>query len=323
MHASPLYVANVNIPGSGFRNVVYAATEHDSVYAFDADGQSATPLWKASFINPAAGITTVPAGDTGECCDIAGRDRHHRNAGDRSGDAARCTSSPRPRRFRRHTNYVQRLHALDIATGAEKFGGPVVIQASVPGTGTGSSGGQIPFDAAAREPASGAAAEQRRRLHRVRQPRRSAAVPRLGARLQRDDAAAGDGATTRPPMAAAAASGRAAAASRPMRRATSTSSPATARSTRIPAASTTATASSSSVRAARCSTTSRRTTRRPSNAANFDLGSSGADAAAGSARRTSASRAQCRQERDHPPGRSRQHGALQLRTTTTRSSSRS
>ena len=62
--ASPLYVANVNIQG-GTHNVVYVATEHDSVYAFDADGLSSSPLWKVSFINPAAGITTVPAADTG------------------------------------------------------------------------------------------------------------------------------------------------------------------------------------------------------------------------------------------------------------------
>ena len=43
--------------------------------------------------------------------------------------------------------FFQRLHALDIATGNEKFGGPVAIQATVPGTGDGSSGGQVSFDA--------------------------------------------------------------------------------------------------------------------------------------------------------------------------------
>ena len=68
--ASPLYVANVNIPGKGIHNVVYVATEHDSVYAFDADGLSSTPLWQVSFINPAAGVTPVPAADTGETGDI-------------------------------------------------------------------------------------------------------------------------------------------------------------------------------------------------------------------------------------------------------------
>ena len=45
------------------------------------------------------------------------------------------------------TNYVQRLHALAIATGTEKFGGPVVIQGSVPGTGPGSQGGVVTFNA--------------------------------------------------------------------------------------------------------------------------------------------------------------------------------
>ena len=68
--ASPLYVQNVNIPGQGFHNVVIVATEHDSVYAFDADGSSSTPLWHVNFTNPAAGVTTVPAADTGETGDI-------------------------------------------------------------------------------------------------------------------------------------------------------------------------------------------------------------------------------------------------------------
>src|SRR5262249_13613151 len=49
-HASPLYVAGVNIPGVGVRNVVYVATEHDSVYAFDSDGIGPNPLWKVSFL---------------------------------------------------------------------------------------------------------------------------------------------------------------------------------------------------------------------------------------------------------------------------------
>ena len=144
--ASPLYVANVNIPGKGFHNVVFAATEHDSVYAFDADGLTNAPLWQRSFINPAAGVTTVPAADTGETVDIP--------------NEIGITSTPviDPSSGTMYvvvktkeisgstTNYVQRLHALDITTGTEKFGGPAMIQGSVPGTGMGSQGGQLVFN---------------------------------------------------------------------------------------------------------------------------------------------------------------------------------
>jgi chitodextrinase len=146
-HAGSLYVANVNVPGMGYHNVVYVSTEHDSVYAFDADGLSVTPLWKASFINPAAGVTTIPAADTGETGDIfpeigiTGTPVIDPASGTLYVVAATKEVSGTT------TSYVQRLHALDIATGAEKLGGPVVIQASVSGTGDGSVGGVLSFNA--------------------------------------------------------------------------------------------------------------------------------------------------------------------------------
>ena len=141
-HASPLYLVNVNIPGVGLRNVVYVSTEHDSVYAFDADGLSVAALWHVSFINPAAGVTTVTSGDVGECCDIT---PEIGITGTPVIDASTGTLYV-VAKTKENGSFVQRLHALDVTTGAEKFGGPVVIQASVTGNGVGAAGGRVPFD---------------------------------------------------------------------------------------------------------------------------------------------------------------------------------
>ncbi len=190
--ASPLYVANVNIPGKGFHNVVYVATEHDSVYAFDADGLSGTPIWHDSFIDPANGITPVPAADTGETGDIPNEIGITEHARRSIPPPAPCTS----RRRRRvvsggTTTYRHSLHALDITTGAEKFGGPVTIQASVPGSGTGFTRRDALVPPAPGKPANRPLALERRRLPRILESRRQRAVPRLGARLQRDNPPAG------------------------------------------------------------------------------------------------------------------------------------
>jgi len=72
VYAQPLYVPGVNIPSKGTHNVLYVATEHDSLYAFDADsntGANANPLWQISFINPGGGINVVTSNDVG-CSDL-------------------------------------------------------------------------------------------------------------------------------------------------------------------------------------------------------------------------------------------------------------
>jgi hypothetical protein len=146
IYAQPLYLPGVETPGKGKHNVVFIATEHDSVFAFDADGQPSTPLWQASFltgdsvrpvpasaaqcpfIRPEIGITPTPVIDraTGTLFVLA---RTKESQGVLQG-----------------SRYVQRLHALAVTTGAEKLGGPVEIKASVKGRGAGGSGGQIDFD---------------------------------------------------------------------------------------------------------------------------------------------------------------------------------
>ncbi|HTS34496.1 MAG TPA: immunoglobulin domain-containing protein [Candidatus Solibacter sp.] len=138
--AQPLYASHVSVPGNGTHDVLYVVTEHDSVYAFDAD--TGTILWQTSLLG--AGETTSDARSCDQVSPEIGItstpviDRTRGAHGALYAIAMSKDSSG---------NYYQRLHALDIVTGAELFGGPKVVEATFPGTGDGSSGGNVIFDA--------------------------------------------------------------------------------------------------------------------------------------------------------------------------------
>ena len=148
IYAQPLYVSGVAISGKGTHNVVFVATENDSIYAFDADnngGANASPLWKITLLDgahgAASGATAVPQADlsTADIYPIVGI------TGTPVIDASTGTLYV-VGKTKESGTYVQRLHAIDITTGNEKFGGPVPLSASVLGNGNGSSGGTLNFD---------------------------------------------------------------------------------------------------------------------------------------------------------------------------------
>ena len=145
-YASPLYVANLSIPERGFHNVVYVATEHDSVYAFDADQLTNGPLWQVSFIDPSNGVTTVPSAETGEPFDLRPEIGITGTPVIDTASGTLYVVAKTKEVTGGVTDYVQRLHALNITNGNEVFGSPVVLQASVPGTGDGSQTGVLAFD---------------------------------------------------------------------------------------------------------------------------------------------------------------------------------
>jgi hypothetical protein len=149
--AQPLYVANLNIKSQGFHNVVLVATEHDSLYAFDADGRSTSPLWQRSFINPSAGVTTVSVGQSlgadVVCGSLAPEIGINGTPVIDSSTNILYLVARTKEVVGGVTNFVQRLHAIDITTGKEMPNSPVVIQGSFPGNGLGGDGfGNVVFD---------------------------------------------------------------------------------------------------------------------------------------------------------------------------------
>jgi len=137
--AQPLYLSSVAIPGGGTHDVLYVATEHESVYAMDA--VTGAVLWRTSLLG--AGETTSDTRSCGQVTPEIG-----------------ITSTPVIDRSRGANGvvyvvamsknssgtYFQRLNALDAALGTEVFGGPQTVQATFPGTGAGSSNGSVVFD---------------------------------------------------------------------------------------------------------------------------------------------------------------------------------
>ncbi|WP_263376914.1 outer membrane protein assembly factor BamB family protein [Granulicella aggregans] len=137
--AQPLLVSNLTLPSSTTANILYVATEHDSVYALDAatgaqiwktsilsSGETTSDIHSCSQITPEIGITATPVidRDLGPNGTIFVVGMSKDNAG----------------------NYHHRLHALDLATGAELSGSPTEIAATYPGTGAGSANGTLTFD---------------------------------------------------------------------------------------------------------------------------------------------------------------------------------
>jgi len=146
VYGQPLYLPDVEIPGKGRHNVVFVVTEHDSVYAFDADGDSTAPLWQVSFTNRIKGVTSIPSKDLVRPCisPEVGITSTPAIAYDTGTLYLVARTKERSGLF--DSEYVQQLHALAVTTGAEKFGGPVVIKASVPGNGAESVGGKVEFN---------------------------------------------------------------------------------------------------------------------------------------------------------------------------------
>jgi hypothetical protein len=130
IYAQPLFVANLAI-GGGVHNVVFLATQNDSIYAIDADDAGCVTYWHKNLLG--TGVTTISYTDLGGCNDIT-----------QFGITGTPVIDPVALKLyfvaatEENGSFVQRLHALNIETGAEPVAA-VAIQAQVAGSGAGGS----------------------------------------------------------------------------------------------------------------------------------------------------------------------------------------
>jgi hypothetical protein len=137
----PLYASNVAVPNQGTHNLLIAATENDSVYAFDAD--SGAIIWQTAVLKTGETASLDPTNPGLPQIGVNATPVIDRASGP---DGAIYIVASSAQVENGITTYYQRLHALDLALGTELFGGPVDIQAAYPGTGDNSDGTQVIFD---------------------------------------------------------------------------------------------------------------------------------------------------------------------------------
>ena len=171
-YTQPLWVSSLNI-GGGTHNVVLVATQHDSVFAFDADARPCVTYWQVNLLDalhggtggetpvvwndvgnvaggcygdvyPEVGVTGTPVVDASSGTLYVVSASEIPGAG-----SGTCSLPPFP--------FFHRLHALDITTGNEKLKAPVTIAAQVIGTGDGSVGGMVTFNSQLHHQRSGLA----------------------------------------------------------------------------------------------------------------------------------------------------------------------
>lgn len=159
VYAQPLWVANLTVNGA-VHNVVYVATEHDSLFAFDADANAnpCIPLWSVSLIDTNhggnvggtdVGETSVPSGTSGNLVGTGEGDVAPETGvtgtpviDSSSGTLYVVSKSVNAA----HTMFYQRLHAINLTTGAEKSGSPVEITKSITFPGSGDGGSTVAFN---------------------------------------------------------------------------------------------------------------------------------------------------------------------------------